>query len=63
MTIHPLLPDILAYISFPLAILEADGIIAPCNATWAETLPVQPPVPGAAFAELLRKDKPFPFPE
>ncbi len=38
MTLPPDLPDLLASISFPLAILEADGAIAACNSAWSEAL-------------------------
>ncbi|MDG4475318.1 EAL domain-containing protein [Thiovibrio frasassiensis] len=38
MTILSHLPGILSALSFPLAVLEADGRIASCNAAWTETL-------------------------
>lgn len=38
MTIPPDLPGVLASISFPLAVLEADGTIAACNGAWSEAL-------------------------
>ena len=52
----PDLSDILASISFPLAILETDGTIATCNSAWADTLQclhVQGARPGDNFAALF----------